>query len=115
MRSAIARSRTVFASSFSTWIGAIMTFSSAVLCGNRLYCWNTIDTSLRSAIFSWSVCSSCTSKLATRMLPLLIGTRPLMQRSSVDLPEPEGPMMHTTPALATLNETPFSTSTSPKD
>ena len=27
--------------------------------------------------------------------PLLIGTSPLMQRSSVDLPEPEGPMMQT--------------------
>ncbi len=49
------------------------------------------------------------------MLPLLIGTSPLMQRRSVDLPEPEGPMMHTTPPLATLIDTPFSTSTCPND
>ena len=38
-----------------------------------------------------------------------------MQRSSVDLPEPDGPMMQTTPPFATLNDTPFSTSTSPND
>ena len=49
------------------------------------------------------------------MLPLLIGTSPLMQRSSVDLPEPEGPMMHATPPFATRIDTPFSTSTLPND
>ena len=40
-----------------------------------------------------------------------------MQRSSVDLPDPEGPMMHTTPPFGTSNDTPFSTSTvpTPKD
>ena len=38
-----------------------------------------------------------------------------MQRSIVDLPEPDGPMMHTTSPLATSNDTPFSTSTAPND
>ena len=47
---------------------------------------------------------------ATRIVPFWIGTRPLMQRRSVDLPAPEGPMMQTTPPFGTLNETPFSTS-----
>src|SRR5438309_7347 len=115
LSSATARSRTSLGSSLRTWIGAIITLSSAVLCGNKLYCWNTIDTSFRSAIFSWSVFSVWTSKFATRILPALIGTRPLMHRRSVDLPEPDGPMMHTTPPLATLNDTPFSTSKSPND
>ena len=46
------------------------------------------------------------------MVPRSIGTSPLMQRSSVDLPEPDGPMMQTTLALARpSSEMPFSTST----
>ncbi len=49
------------------------------------------------------------------MLPLSIGTSALMQRSSVDLPEPDGPMMQTTPPLGTSIDMPLSTSTSPKD
>src|SRR6185312_10406486 len=113
--SASARSRTSSRGSFSTCSGAIMMLSSAVLCGNRLYCWKTIDTSLRSAIFSRSVTSFSTTKSATRIEPLLIGTSPLMQRSSVDLPEPDGPMMQTTPPFGTLNVTPFSTSKAPND
>ena len=38
-----------------------------------------------------------------------------MHRSSVDLPEPEGPMMQMTSPFGTSNDTPFSTSTSPND
>ena len=38
-----------------------------------------------------------------------------MQRSSVDLPEPEGPMMQITSPFCTSIDTPFSTSTSPND
>ncbi len=49
------------------------------------------------------------------MLPLSIGTSALMQRSKVDLPEPDGPMMQTTPPLGTSIDMPLSTSTSPKD
>ncbi len=59
--------------------------------------------------------SFSTSKLATRIEPLSIGMRPLMQRRTVDLPEPDGPMMHTTSPFGTSNDTPFSTSTAPND
>ena len=50
-----------------------------------------------------------------RMLPLSIGTSALMQRSKVDLPDPDGPMMQTTPPLGTSIDTPLSTSTLPND
>ena len=36
-----------------------------------------------------------------------------MQRRSVDLPEPDGPMMQTTSPLATSAETPLMTSKAP--
>ena len=39
----------------------------------------------------------------------------LMQRISVDLPEPDGPMMQMTSPFMTSSVTPFSTSRSPKD
>ena len=90
-----------------------MTFSSAVLCGNRLYCWNTMPTFLRSA--SLSSFGSFTSWPSTVIEPLSIGTSALMQRSSVDLPEPDGPMMQTTSPFITSNETPLSTSSAPND
>ena len=38
-----------------------------------------------------------------------------MQRSSVDLPAPDGPMMHTTSPFGTDSETSVSTSSRPKD
>src|SRR5260370_38192030 len=39
----------------------------------------------------------------------------LMQRSRVDLPEPDGPISATTAPRSTRNDTPFSTSTRPND
>jgi hypothetical protein len=50
-----------------------------------------------------------------RMLPWSIVASPFRQRSSVDLPEPDGPMMHTASPFAMSNEMPFSTSALPKD
>jgi len=47
--------------------------------------------------------------------PALIGARALMQRNSVDLPEPEGPMMQTISERATDKEIPLSTFVLPKD
>src|SRR3954466_7788606 len=84
-----------------------MTFSSAVLCGKRLYCWNTMPTLRRSA--SLSSFGSFTSWPSTRIEPDSIGTSALTQRSSVDLPEPDGPMMQTTSPFITSIETPLST------
>ena len=45
--------------------------------------------------------------LPSKMIcPELMGSRPLMVRRSVDLPQPEGPMMTTTSPSATSRETP---------
>ena len=82
-----------------------MTFCSAVLCGNRLYCWNTMPTLRRSA--SLSSFGSLTSWPSTRIEPRSIGTSALMQRRSVDLPEPDGPMTQITSPFITSSETPL--------
>ena len=44
----------------------------------------------------------------------LIVSSPLMQRSSVLLPEPERPIIATTSPFSTSSETPLSTSSGPK-
>ena len=54
---------------------------------------------------------SCPS---TMIRPASIGSSRLMQRSSVDLPEPEAPIRHTTSCSATDRSIPCSTSRSPK-
>src|SRR3954470_14011137 len=50
----------------------------------------------------------------TSIRPDWINSSPLMQRSSVDLPEPLRPMIATTSPGSTLTSMPFSTSTAPK-
>ena len=45
--------------------------------------------------------------------PALIGSRPATIRSSVDLPQPEGPTMTTNSPSRTSIETPWMTSSSP--
>src|SRR6188768_1321429 len=71
-----------------------------------------MPTSLRN---SRSLVGSCVVVWpATSILPAWKVSSPLMQRSSVDLPEPERPMMATTCPVSTLSETPFSTSSEPK-
>src|ERR1051326_711667 len=57
----------------------------------------------------------CISRSPTRMWPRSGVSRRLMQRRRVDLPEPDGPMTATTPPRPTSSETPFNTSTRPKD
>src|ERR1700748_594361 len=49
------------------------------------------------------------------MVPDVIGTSALMQRISVDFPEPEGPMMQITSPLRTEKLMPLSTSSVPND
>ena len=49
------------------------------------------------------------------MLPLLIGSSRLMQRSSVDLPEPDAPIRQITSCSSTDRSMPFSTSSLPND
>src|SRR5476651_916355 len=90
-----------------------MMFCSAVLCGKRLYCWNTIPTLRRNA--NLSSLGSRTSMPSTLIEPLSIGTSALMQRMSVDLPEPDGPMTRIVSPLATSSEMPLITLFWPKD
>src|SRR3954463_1693161 len=52
---------------------------------------------------------------STTTTPLVGSSSRLQQRSSVDLPEPEGPMMKTSSPCATARSMPFSTSRVPKD
>src|SRR5947208_17167641 len=61
------------------------------------------------------VVRACTSVPSTTMRPLWIGSSPFTHISSVDLPEPDPPMTDTTSPFATVIETPFRTSSDPKD
>ena len=74
-----------------TQMGAKVQFSSTVRCGKRLNCWNTMPTSRRTL----SICfkSPVNSMPSTTMVPFWCSSRRLMQRMSVDLPDPEGPQM----------------------
>ena len=83
------------------------------MCGNRLNDWNTIPiprrtwfTSTSGAVISWP---------PTSMLPRLIRSSRLMQRSSVDLPEPDAPIRQITSCSSTDRSMPFSTSSLPND
>src|SRR4051794_38752949 len=70
-----------------------------VLWANRLNDWNTMPTSARRRARSRPSSGSGTPSI--RMRPLSMVSSRLMQRQSVDLPEPEGPMMTTTSPRAT--------------
>ncbi|MNC51803.1 hypothetical protein D3C75_1011110 [compost metagenome] len=72
-----------------TLIGARVQLSSTLMCGNRLKCWNTMPISLRTSA-AWRVVRARSVSL-TRMWPFSAISRRLMQRISVDFPEPEGP------------------------
>src|ERR1700721_1246861 len=60
------------------------------------------------------VFSPPTSMPWTRMPPNWKDSSPLIQRSSVLLPEPERPIIATTSPFSTSSETPLSTSSGPK-
>src|SRR5258707_4590912 len=95
----------------STWSGAIMMLASAVRCGNRLYCWNTMPTLRRS--LSLSSLGALTSWPSTVIEPESIGTSALIQRSRVDLPAPDGPMIQITSPFITSIEMPLMTVAAP--
>ena len=100
-----------------------MTFSITVMCDQRLKFWNTIATCMRirstcarstgsrrpprparSAMVSPATTTSPSSGISSR----------LMQRSSVDLPEPLAPRIEITSPSCASSEMPFSTSCAPK-
>src|SRR5260221_4491173 len=90
---------------------ASMTFSRVVRCGNRLNCWNTMPTSARTALMSLLLWARRLP--STKISPPLGVSRWLMQRSTVDLPEPLGPMITVTCPLGTLRLTPSTARSGP--
>ena len=97
----------------SALIGPSVTFSSAVLWGKRWKCWNTMPTWLR--IRAIGTAGSPTAIPSTTTRPALTGSRPLMQRSSVLLPDPLGPMITSRSPRATSTETSSRTLSVPKN
>ena len=73
-------------------IGSVM-FSSAVSVGMRLYDWNTKPMRSRRTCVSCFSVSALRSTSPRNTWPLVRRSSPAMQCSSVDLPEPDGPMI----------------------
>src|SRR5215212_3683687 len=94
-----------------TLIGPRVTLSSTVLWANRLNCWKTMPTSDRSRARARP--SAGRGSPWRRMVPSSIGSRRLMVRHRVDLPEPEGPTTTTTSPGSTSRSTSWSTCRSP--
>src|SRR5680860_288399 len=89
-----------------------MMFSSAVLCGKRLKLWNTIPIFCHT-LFTF-VFGSVMSMPSMMIVPRCMGSSAFIQRSMVDLPEPEGPITTTTSLLVICRSMPRSTSSCPK-
>ena len=96
----------------STSVGPSVTFSRMVMWLNRLNCWNTMPSSERMPASSLPSCGSGLPSM--RMSPESMVSRRLMVRHSVDLPEPEGPMMTSTSPLSTSRLMSLSTCRLPK-
>ena len=96
----------------STFCCASMTFFLTERCGNKLNCWNTIPRCVRTLLRSTPLAH--TSTPSTIIEPLVGCSRRLMQRSIVDLPEPEGPKTTTTSPLCTSRSMSRRTTLSPK-
>ncbi len=83
------------------------------MCGKRLNDWKTIP--MRRRILSASTPGAVMSAPSTTMRPESIGSIRLTQRRSVDLPDPEAPIRHTTSCSATVRSIPSSTTVLPND
>src|SRR3954468_14428762 len=97
----------------TTFLNARVTLPSALRWGYRLNDWNTMPIFWRTRLMSTS--ARVMSVPSTMTTPLVGSSSRLQQRSSVDLPEPDGPMMKTSSPCATARSMPFSTSRVPKD
>src|SRR5437868_9963430 len=82
-----------------TQIGASVQFSNTVRCGKRLKLWNTMPTSRRTSSTRRRFGPS--SMPSTVISPSWNSSSALMQRISVDLPEPDGPQITMRSPLAT--------------
>ena len=78
-------------------------FSSAVILGNRLYCWKTIP--IFRSFGSLSVMSSPSRKIR----PPFTSSSPARHRRSVLFPQPEGPKSVTNCPFSILRSIPFKT------
>ncbi len=102
LSSSIASSWACFLESLRTFIGARVMFSKAVRWGKRLKDWKTIPTSSRIERISTSL--AVTSSSSMKILPLVGSSSLLIERSNVDFPLPDGPMMTTTWPSSTVSE-----------
>src|SRR5208282_6087821 len=93
-------------------MGARVMLRSTVRCGNRLKLWKTMPISRRSE--RRAARERCTGRPSKRISPRSGNSRPLMQRSSVVLPEPLRPMMATTSPLSIVSDTSSSATCAPK-
>ena len=95
----------------STFSWASETFSSAVLCGNRLNCWKTIPTRRRTKSSRPSVALAVAGDLlALEQDPALLGRLEQVDAAQQGhLPEPLGPSTQTTSPRSTSRSTPRST------
>ena len=71
------------------------TFSSTVMPSSRLKNWNTMPMCVRRIRASSSSVLPVTSSSASTIVPSSAWSRPATRLSSVDLPQPDGPMMAT--------------------
>src|SRR5829696_4479785 len=110
--SAIAFSRASAFDFLRTFIGASVTLSRIVLCANRLNDWNTMPTSDRSCASLRPSSGSTSPSIA--MVPESMGSRRLMVRHNVDLPEPDGPNTTITSPRSTSRLMSLSTCRAPK-
>ena len=95
----MARSSASPLSALPTSRGASVTLASTVMCGNRLYAWNT--TPIRRRTASASTRGSVMSSPSSRITPSSTVSSRLMQRSRLDLPDPDAPISVTTWCSAT--------------
>ena len=93
-------------------MGPRVTLSRMVLCANRLKDWKTMPTSDRS--WASALPSSGRGWPSSRIVPVSMVSRRLIARQSVDLPEPDGPMITTTSPASTDIVMSRSTCSSPK-
>src|SRR5439155_5081092 len=91
--------------------GPTVMLRSAVMWGKRLKDWNTIPTLARRRLRPRP--SSGSGRPSTSMAPPSMGSSRLMHRSSVDLPDPEGPTTTTTSRSSTSRSTSWSTCSGP--
>src|SRR6201995_5009222 len=100
-----------FCGMLRTQIGASVQFSRTVRCGNRLKLWNTMPTSRRTSSTRRRFGPS--SMPSTTISPSWNSSSALMQRISVDLPEPDGPQITMRSPLPTVRSMSRSTWKSP--